>query len=87
MRVRQSLYMQNKNSGTNALTMCISGLPLAVGITPSESTEALSCLFNLVKTVLPDGSFFGRGAELGPRFFMTDDSAAEQAALRTMWPL
>lgn len=62
------------------------GLPLAVGITPSDSTEALSCVFNLVKQILPDGSFFGRGADHGPMLFMTDDSAAEQAALRTVWP-
>ncbi len=65
----------------------LTGLPLAVGITPSESTEALTCLFNLVKGVLPDGSFFARGREQGPMLFMTDDSAAEQAALRTVWPL
>ena len=67
--------------------ICFPGLPLAVGITPSESAKALTSAFSLVKQVLSDGSFFSRGRDQGPMLFMTDESAGEQAALRTMWPL
>ena len=39
--------------------------------------EALS----LFKECLGDWAFFGRGASLGPRLIMTDDAAAEIAAI------
>lgn len=61
-------------------------VPLAVGITPSESVDALTKLFTAVKKVLPEGCFYGREREQGPQLFMTDDSAAEQAALKNVWP-
>ena len=66
--------------------ICDTGVPLAVGITPSESVDALTKLFRLVKRVLPDNSFHHRGRDQGPQLFMTDDSAAEQEALHNVWP-
>mgnify|MGYP003449819437 FL=1 len=61
-------------------------LPLAVGITPSESKEILTSLFTLMKKVLPEDSFYNGGKSVGPEFVMTDDSTSEQAALMNAWP-
>ena len=61
-------------------------VPLVVGVTPSESTKALTRLFRLIKVVLPANSFFNRGPDAGPQLITTDDSAAEQAALKKVWP-
>jgi len=61
-------------------------LPLAVGITPSESVEHLTQLFNLIKTVIPTDSFYDHGSFNGPELFMTDDNVAERTALFNVWP-
>ena len=61
-------------------------VPLALGITPSDSAKALTTLFTAVKKVLPVGCFCGRGREQGPQVFMTDDSPAVQEALKIVWP-
>ena len=61
-------------------------MPLAVGVTPSESVDALTKLFELIKRVLPDNCFYRRGRDQGPQLIMTDDSAAEQEALHSVWP-
>jgi len=63
-----------------------SAVPLAIGITPSESVDALTKLFTAVEKVLPEGCFHGRGREQGPQVFMIDDNAAQQAALNYVWP-
>ncbi len=39
-----------------------------------------------LKEMLPENSFGGNGPILGPSVIMTDDSAAEQNALSTVWP-
>ena len=41
---------------------------------------------NLLKTILPSYSFYGRGPEVGPAVFLTDDSNAERNALKICWP-
>ena len=63
----------------------ITGVPLAVGITPSESADALTKIFRLVKSILPENCFYHRGREAGPQLIMTDDCAAEQEALQNVW--
>lgn len=68
------------------LLIAPAGVPLAVGITPSESVEALTKLFSLVKRILPDNCFYRRGRDHGPQLIMTDDCAAEQEALLSVWP-
>ena len=70
----------------NEITIASAGVPLAVGITPSESVEALTKLFALIKRILPKNCFFRRGCDLGPQLIMTDDCAAEQEALLNVWP-
>jgi len=66
--------------------LVVLGIPLAVGISPSESIDALTRLFKLIKQVLPENSFYFRGRDKGPELVMTDDSAAEQGALKNVWP-
>lgn len=41
---------------------------------------------NLLKTILPSHAFYGRGAEVGPIVFLTDDSSAERNSLELCWP-
>ena len=54
-------------------------------ITSGESEETLVEAFTYLKAVLPPEAFFGRG-ESGPELFLTDDCAAERAALKAVWP-
>ena len=41
--------------------------------------------FELYKSLLPDGAFFGRGPATGPKIALTDDCQAEQNSLLTIW--
>jgi len=41
---------------------------------------------NLLKTILPGHAFFGRGPQVGPIVFLTDDSRVEHNALEMCWP-
>ena len=40
----------------------------------------------MLKSILPEYAFFGRGTSTGPKVIMTDDSATERAALNQAWP-
>ncbi|RGB31967.1 hypothetical protein C1646_763435 [Rhizophagus diaphanus] len=46
-----------------------------------ESEIMLEKALNLLKTILPQHAFFGRGPQVGPKVFLTDDSSAERNAL------
>lgn len=61
------------------------GMPLAFGITPSESEESLTKLFKLVQKCLPSHAFYGRGPQVGPAVFLIDGSVPEQKALQHVW--
>lgn len=68
-------------------TSCAVGaLPLALFITSDELEITLEKAINLLKTILPQHAFFGRGPTIGPMVFMTDDSSAERNALELCWP-
>ncbi len=60
-------------------------LPLGVVITSDEQEETIQQGLELLKDVLPAGSFCGRGKE-GPMITTTDDSSAEINALHAAWP-
>ncbi len=62
------------------------GLPLGVLITSDEQQDTICQGLQLLKDVFPDDCFYGRGFSKGPPIFMTDDSAAERNAIRTVWP-
>ena len=75
------------NSPTFIIRTCTSagGIPLGVVITSGESEETLVEAFTYLRTVLPPKAFYGRG-DRGPELFLTDDNAAERAALKVVWP-
>ena len=52
-----------------------------------EDSSTMNFAFNLLKTILPSKAFYGRGPDLGPKMFMTDDSDTERSALHSAWPL
>ena len=64
---------------------CVGGLPLGVLITTSESEMVIEAALKLYCSILPQSCFGGRGIQ-GPVLFMTDDSAAEQNAIRHVFP-
>lgn len=72
------------HSLTFILAPCAAGaIPLGVLITASQSTADYSLAFSLFKAVTEPDAFGGKGY---PLTFVTDDSEAEQCALREVWP-
>ncbi|CAB4429129.1 unnamed protein product [Rhizophagus irregularis] len=68
-------------------TSCAVGaLPLGLFITSDELEITLEKALNLLKSILLQHAFYGRGAQLGPKIFLTDDSSAERNALELCWP-
>ena len=61
------------------------GIPLAVVITSGETEATITEALTFMKAVLPATAFYGR-KELGPELCITDDCAAERAALKAVWP-
>ena len=59
---------------------------LGVILSSDEREETLSKGLDMLKSILPEKAFFGRGASAGPKVIMTDDSATERAALQQAWP-
>ena len=64
----------------------IGGFPLADILTTREDADTLHFAFELLKKLLPANAFFGRGRDLGPRLFMTDDSTVLRNSLSLSWP-
>ncbi|CAB4487735.1 unnamed protein product [Rhizophagus irregularis] len=64
----------------------VGALPLGLFITSDELEITLEKALNLLKSILPQHAFYGRGAQLGPKIFLTDDSSAERNALELCWP-
>ncbi|CAB5362409.1 unnamed protein product [Rhizophagus irregularis] len=68
-------------------TSCAVGaLPLGLFITSDELEIMLEKALNLLKSILPQHAFFGRGLLLGPKVILTDNSSAERNALELCWP-
>ena len=61
-------------------------LPLAVWISSDGSSDTNNKSMAMLKSVLPNHAFGGKGPNGGPRLFMTDDDAAEKGALQEQWP-
>ncbi len=62
------------------------GLPLAILITSDETEKTLTMGLNLVKECLPQTAFYGKGPDVGPSTFLTDNCSEERAALKAVWP-
>ncbi|CAB5394533.1 unnamed protein product [Rhizophagus irregularis] len=59
-------------------TSCVAGaLPFDLFLISDESEVTIEFAINKLKSILPSNAFFGRGVDLDPSMFMTDDSAAE----------
>ena len=63
----------------------IGGLPVGEILTTREDTETIRFGLELLKSVLPRGAFYGRGVDVGPQLFMTDDSDSLRSALTGAW--
>lgn len=63
-----------------------SGIPLGVILTSDEREQTVLTGLELLKSVIPNNAFFGRGADNGPDVVMIDDSSAERGALSKCWP-
>ncbi|GIY39884.1 SWIM-type domain-containing protein [Caerostris darwini] len=61
------------------------GVPLGAILCTSNNDSILNLGFQLLKQLLPEHAFFGRG-EAGPYAFMIEDSESLQTALRNVWP-
>ncbi|XP_071484474.1 uncharacterized protein [Diadema antillarum] len=64
---------------------CVGGLPIGVLITTAETQPTITAALRLFTTILPSGSFSGRGV-VGPQLFITDDCMAERRALQDVFP-
>ncbi|XP_066440337.1 uncharacterized protein [Eleutherodactylus coqui] len=64
---------------------CVGSLPLGVLLTSSESEKVLLQALQDYKLLLTDSAFGGRG-KLGPVVFLTNDSKAEQNAIKNVFP-
>ena len=64
----------------------VGALPLAEMITTREDEDTIKFGLACLKSVLPPGAFYGRGRDMGPQVFMTDDCLAERNALSCAWP-
>ena len=58
------------------------GLPLGFWLLSCETEAVITEALSLLKEVLPDGAFYGRGRDTGPRLILTDDAEAEISAIR-----
>ncbi|XP_056156746.1 uncharacterized protein LOC130130908 [Lampris incognitus] len=61
----------------------VGGLPLGVLITTSESSSTITSGLQLLQTLFPSGSFFGRKQ---PQVIMTDDCRALRQSLQAVFP-
>lgn len=61
------------------------GLPLGMLVTTSESTPTIQAGFSLLRSILPERAFFGRG-EMGPQVVMTDDCTALRQGVHAVYP-
>ena len=67
---------------TLLFTSCMVGtLPLGLFITSDELEITIEKAINILKEILPDQAFFGRGQDVGSQIFLTNDSASERNAL------
>ncbi|CAB5379773.1 unnamed protein product [Rhizophagus irregularis] len=61
-------------------------LPLGLFITSDELEITLEKALNLLKSILPQHAYYGCGAQLGLKIFLTDDLSAERNVLELCWP-
>ena len=82
MDMTSSLDRQDSKLMRIMTTSPAGGLPLGFCILSCETEAVIIEALNLLKDVLPDGAFYGRGRDTGPRLILTDDADAEISAIR-----
>ena len=65
----------------------VGALPLTTIVTSREDEKTILHGLKMMKRMLPQDAFYGRGPELGPTLGLTDDAPSERNALRKAWPL
>ena len=63
----------------------IGGLPVATMVT-REYEDTVAFGIELLRMILPQEAFFGRGRDRGPVLAATDDSEVIRNAIRRAWP-
>ena len=64
---------------------CAGGLPLGILICQSEDQQTIFEGLELLKNIVGEKAFAGRG-QAGPQIFLTDDCRAERGALGQAFP-
>lgn len=82
MDMTSSLDRQDSKLMRIMTTSPAGGLPLGFCILSCETEAVITESLKLFKEVLPDGAFYGRGRDTGPRLILTDDAEAEISAIR-----
>ncbi|RGB36648.1 hypothetical protein C1646_666803 [Rhizophagus diaphanus] len=68
------------------ISCAVRALPLGLFITSDKLEITLEKALNLLKSILPQHAFYGRGVQLSPKIFLTDNSSVEWNALELCWP-
>ena len=63
-----------------------SGIPLGVILTSDEREETILTGLQMLKSILPNHVFYGKGPQAGPDVVMIDDSSTERGAISKCWP-
>ena len=63
-----------------------SGIPLGVILTSDKREETILTGLQMLKLILPDHAFYGKGPQAGPDIVMIDDSSAKRGAINKCWP-
>ena len=64
---------------------CAGGVPLACFVSTSEAREVIQQALEMIRDIVGDGGFYGRGNR-GPKIFLTDDCQAERSAIEAVYP-
>ena len=63
------------------------GLPLGFLVLSNHTEETLNAGIEDLKKLMPgEQAFAGRGVEIGPEVFLTDDDTGEINSLKKAWP-
>ena len=62
------------------------GLPLGFLVLSNHTEMTLDAGIEALKALMPEGAFYNRGKEVGPKVILTDDDTGEINSLKRAWP-
>jgi hypothetical protein len=62
------------------------GLPVGLLVLINHTENTLDAGIEDLKALMPEGAFYGRGRDRGPKVIITDDDTAEISSMKTAWP-